>query len=51
MKKLFIFYILYFGFSAQAAFVDINANHFYANDIKKVAFFEGDATIKQANND
>ncbi len=51
MKKLFIFYILFLGLQLHADFVDINADHFYANDIQKVAFFEGNARIKQDANE
>jgi len=51
MKKLFIFFILLFASSLMADFVDIKADHFYANDIQKKAFFEGNAVIKQGNNE
>jgi len=50
MKKLFIFFILFFASLLMADFVDIKADHFYANDIQKRAFFEGNAHIKQGIN-
>ncbi len=51
MKKRFIFlYIFLFVVVVKADVVDIKADHFYANDINKVAFFEGNAEIKQGNN-
>ncbi len=51
MKRLFIFFILLFASRVMAGFVDIKAEHFYANDIKHKAFFEGNAKIKQDNNE
>lgn len=51
MKRLFIFFILLFASRVMAGFVDIKAEHFYANDIKHKAFFEGNAEIKQDNNE
>jgi len=50
MKKSFIFYLFLSTLLLQAAVVDIKADHFYANDINKVAFFEGNAEIKQGDN-
>lgn len=52
MKKRFIFwYILLFIVVVEADVVDIKADHFYANDINQVAFFEGNAEIKQGVNE
>jgi lipopolysaccharide export system protein LptA len=51
MKKLFIFSIFFFSTTLFSDVVDIKANHFYANNINKVAFFEGNAEIKQGNNE
>jgi len=51
MKKSFIFYILFSTLLLRADVVDIKADHFYANDINQVAFFEGNAEIKQGNNE
>ena len=50
MKKIFIFYFIFFTTTLFSDVVDIKANHFYANNINKVAFFEGNAEIKQGNN-
>lgn len=35
----------------MADIVDIKADHFYANDISKEAYFEGNAKIKQGENE
>jgi len=51
MKKLFIFYILFYSLNIFADVVDIKADHFYANDMSKEAFFEGNTQIKQENNE
>jgi lipopolysaccharide transport protein LptA len=51
MKKLFIFYIFFFNVTLWADMVDIKADHFYANNINQVAFFEGNAELKQGNNE
>lgn len=51
MRKLFIFYILFQTLNVFADVVDIKADHFYANDISKEAFFEGNAQIKQEHNE
>jgi lipopolysaccharide transport protein LptA len=50
MKKLFIFYTLFLTSIVWADIVDIKADHFYANDLNHVAFFEGHAEIKQGAN-
>jgi lipopolysaccharide export system protein LptA len=50
MKKLFIFSIFFFSSTLFADVVDIKANHFYANNMNKVAYFEGNAEIKQGKN-
>ncbi len=51
MKRLFILFILLFSSHLLADFVDIKADHFYANDINHKAFFEGHAKIKQGKNE
>ena len=51
MKKLFILFNLLFVSQLLADFVDIKAEHFYANDINHKAFFEGNAKIKQGSNE
>ena len=51
MKRLFIFFILFAALKLSADFVDLKADHFYANDIQKKAFFEGNAKIKQGANE
>ena len=51
MKRLFIFFILLFASKLLADFVDMKADHFYANDINHKAFFEGNAKIRQGNNE
>jgi len=51
MKKSFIFYIFFSSLLLRADVVDIKADHFYANDINQVAFFEGNAEIKQGKNE
>lgn len=51
MKKLFIFYILFYTLNLWSDVVDIKADHFYANDINHEAFFEGNAKIKQESNE
>ena len=51
MKKLFIFYILFSTLALWADIVDIKADHFYANNINQIAFFEGHAEIKQGSNE
>jgi len=51
MKQLYIFFILLFTSSLMADFVDIKADHFYANDINHEAYFEGNAKIKQDANE
>ena len=51
MKRLFIFFILLYSSNLLADFVDINADHFYANDIQHKAFFEGNAQIRQEKNE
>jgi lipopolysaccharide export system protein LptA len=51
MKKSFILYIFFTTLAIWADVVDIKADHFYANDLNQVAFFEGNAEIKQGAND
>ena len=50
MQKLFIFSVFFFSSTLFADMVDIKANHFYANNINKVAYFEGNAEIRQGRN-
>jgi len=52
MSKIIItFLISFLLFSyANADEIDIRANHFYADDITKLAYFEGNATITQGSN-
>jgi lipopolysaccharide export system protein LptA len=51
MKKLLISFLLLYTINAFADVVDIQADHFYASDISHEAFFEGNARIKQGNNE
>jgi len=51
MKRLLIYFILFFASQLMADYVDIKADHFYANDIQQQAFFEGNAKIKQGSNE
>jgi len=51
MKRLLIFFMLFFTSNLLADYVDMKADHFYANDINNKAFFEGNARIKQNNNE
>jgi lipopolysaccharide export system protein LptA len=51
MKKLFISFILFYSINIFADIVDIQADHFYASDITHEAFFEGNAQIKQGDNE
>ena len=50
MKKLYMFFILFFTATLSADIVDIKADHFYASNINQVAYFEGNAEIKQGSN-
>ncbi len=51
MKKLLISFLLFYSINIFADVVDIQADHFYASDISHEAFFEGNARIKQGNNE
>jgi lipopolysaccharide export system protein LptA len=51
MKKKFISIFLYFSILLNADIVDITADHFHADDITKVAYFEGNAHIKQGESE
>jgi lipopolysaccharide export system protein LptA len=51
MKKKYISIFLYFSIILYADIVDITAEHFHADDITKVAYFEGNAHIKQGGNE
>jgi lipopolysaccharide export system protein LptA len=51
MKKLFISFLIFYSINIFADIVDIQADHFYASDISHEAFFEGNAQIKQGNNE
>jgi len=50
MKKIIVTFFVFLHLFAYADEVDIKANHFYADDITKLAYFEGDATITQGKN-
>jgi len=50
MKKLLIYFTLFSTLTLHGAFIDIKADHFYANDINHEAFFEGNAIINQGSN-
>jgi len=51
MKKLFVYFIIFYSINISADIVDIKADHFYASDISHEAFFEGNAQIKQGSNE
>jgi len=51
MKKIFILLSFLYTSQLMADIVDIKADHFYANDINHEAYFEGNARIKQGNNE
>jgi lipopolysaccharide export system protein LptA len=52
MKQVYLpIFILFTITIIRADVVDIKADHFYANDINKVAYFEGNARIKQGVNE
>ena len=51
IKKLCILFIFFYNSSLMADMVDIKADHFYADDISKEAYFEGNAKIKQGKNE
>ncbi len=50
MKKTIITFFISFLLLAHAQEVDIKADHFYADDITKLAYFEGNAVITQGKN-
>lgn len=50
MKRL-ILYIFFPLSCLMAEIVDIKADHFYANDLTREAYFEGNAKIKQGSNE
>jgi len=50
MKKIYLLIFINLTIFLNAEQVDIQADHFYANDISKVAYFEGNAKIKQGAN-
>jgi len=50
MKKIYLLIFINLTIFLNAEQVDIQADHFYANDISKVAYFEGNARIKQGAN-
>ncbi len=50
MKQIIITFFITFLFLLNAQEVDITADHFYADDITKVVYFEGNAVIKQGKN-
>ena len=51
MKQFFILSIFLYMTNLLADVVDIKADHFYANDINHEAYFEGNARIKQGENE
>jgi lipopolysaccharide export system protein LptA len=51
MKQIYIVLIFLYTSQLMADVVDIKADHFYANDINHEAYFEGNARIKQGNNE
>ena len=51
MKKIYLLIFIYLSSFLNADMVDIKADRFYANDISKVAYFEGNAEIKQGNSE
>jgi len=51
MKKISLSIFLFLSFNLYADQVDIKAERFYADDISKIAYFEGDAQIKQGSNE
>jgi lipopolysaccharide export system protein LptA len=51
MKKICLLIFIYLTSFLNSDVVDIKADHFHANDISKVAYFEGNAKIKQGVNE
>jgi lipopolysaccharide export system protein LptA len=51
MKKIYLLIFIYLSNFINADIVDIKANYFHANDISKIAYFEGNAKIKQGVNE
>jgi len=51
MKRIYLLIFIYLSSFIYADIVDIQADRFYANDISKIAYFEGDAKIKQGANE
>ena len=51
MKKIYLLVFINLTIFLYASEVNIQADHFYANDISKVAYFEGNAKIKQGVNE
>ncbi|MBD3793363.1 MAG: hypothetical protein IE889_04285 [Campylobacterales bacterium] len=50
MKHLSTFVFILIAIGLQADEIDIHADHFYANDINKQAYFEGNAEVIQRAN-
>ena len=50
MRKIYLAVFIYLSLLLYGDIVDIKADRFYANDIHKVAYFEGDAQIRQGVN-
>ncbi len=50
MKKIIITFFITLFIMLDAQEVDIKADHFYADDITKLAYFEGNAVITQGEN-
>ncbi len=51
MKNIYLLIFIYLSSFINADMVDIKADRFYANDISKIAYFEGNARIKQGVNE
>ncbi|MCK4441014.1 MAG: hypothetical protein KAU90_03350, partial [Sulfurovaceae bacterium] len=50
MNKIYLLIFINLTIFLNAQKVDIQADHFHANDISKVAYFEGNAKIRQGAN-
>jgi len=50
MKKILILFFITFITFINAEEIDIKADHFHADDLNKVAYFEGNAQIQQGQN-
>ena len=50
MKKILILFLITFIIFLNAEEIDIKADHFHADDLTKIAYFEGNAQIQQGQN-